>query len=79
MMVSDEPRTIRMSETEWGVFELIGGVQWLKSRLRHMHKAGYAKRQRNNRIRKDHEEGLNIAVLAEKYQLDKTTIWRILK
>lgn len=76
---SDEERPIRLNHTEWDVFEMLGGVAWLKCRIRHLHKAGYAKRERNNRIRADREAGMSLRELGEKYKLDPSTVLRICK
>ena len=66
-----------MTESEWEVFEMAGGAVWLRQRLLKMHKTGVTKRNRNNRIRRDKAAGMGDTELAQKYGLDRTTIWRI--
>lgn len=70
-------RAVSMTESEWEVFEMAGGVPWLRERLMKMHKTGITKRNRNNRIRKDKAAGMGDTELAEKYGIDRTTVWRI--
>lgn len=73
------PRVFHMSAEDWSTFDLLGGEAWLRSRMRRAHLMGYAKRGRNNRIRADSAAGMTDIQLAEKYQLDRSTIWRILQ
>lgn len=70
-------KPISMTDSEWEVFEMAGGEVWLRQRLMKMHKTGVAKRNRNNRIRRDKAAGMTDIELAEKYNVARTTIWRI--
>lgn len=72
-------RPIAMTPEEWEVFEMAGGVNWLRDRLLRMHMSGMAKRNRNNRMRAERKAGASTAELAEKYHLDRTAVHRICK
>ena len=70
-------KPIELSESEWEAFEMIGGATWLRNRLRKMKENGIAIRNRNSRIRRDKAQGMGDTELGQKYNLDRTTIWRI--
>lgn len=76
---SDQVREIRLNHTEWGVFEKIGGVGWLKNRLRNLHMAAQSKKTRNEQIKKDIESGMSQRQVAIKHGVAKATVWRIMK
>ena len=70
-------RSVRMTEAQWLAFNELGGSDWLRSRIDKLHMAGIAKRQRNNRIRAEKRMGATESELAQRFGLDRTTIWRI--
>jgi hypothetical protein len=74
-----KPRCIRLTDEEYKLFKLAGGAVWLRWRLRNMGLAGAVKNVRNRNIRIDAMRGFSYETLAEKYKLDRVTIWRICK
>lgn len=70
-------RGVRMTDSEWEQFRLLGGRSWLSSRLAKLHMTGIVKRQRDYNIRKDRALGMSDDELTRKHNLDRTTIWRI--
>lgn len=74
-----KPRAVRMSDTEWETFKNVGGSDWLRSRLKKLNLTGIAKRQRNQRIRKAALMGKSDAQIGKEFNIDRSTVWRILK
>jgi hypothetical protein len=74
-----KPRCIRLSDTEWAVFRIVGGADWLRSRLGKLNKVNNLKAIRNRRIRMDVLGGMTLDAVAKKYALDRSTVWRIVK
>lgn len=72
-----KPRHIRLSDEQWLAFQHLGGSDWLRSRIDKLRMAGIAKRQRNNRIRRAYAMGESCNQIAERFGLDRTTVWRI--
>ncbi len=71
------PHPVRLSDTQWAAFQELGGSEWLRSRIDKLRVAGIAKRQRNNRIRRAHAMGETPSQIAAKFNIDRTTVWRI--
>lgn len=74
-----KPRTIRLSDSEMFAFRSIGGTAWLRNRL---HKLRVGKRLvaiRNRSMRIDYLAGVSQVALARKYNVERTTVWRITK
>ena len=74
-----KPRAVRMSDTEWEMFKHIGGADWLRSRLDKLRITGIVKRQRNSRIRKAALMGKSDAQIGKELNINRSTVWRILK
>lgn len=72
-------RGIRLTDSDWTLFTAAGGVVWLRNRL---NSAGlrirYLGMERNRRIVADSRH-MSRSELAEKYQLSRSTINKILK
>lgn len=74
-----KPRAIRMSDTEWEMFKHMGGADWLRSRLYKLNLTGIVKRQRNDRIRAAAAAGKTDAAIAREFNVDRSTVWRVLQ
>lgn len=74
-----KPRAVRMSDTEWELFKNIGGSDWLRSRLQKLNLTGIVKRQRDRRIRKAASMGKSSAQIGKEFNIDRSTVWRVLK
>ena len=74
-----KPRAVRMSDTEWESFKHLGGADWLRSRLDKLRIKGIVKRQRNTRIRAAAKLGKSHAQIGKELNIDRSTVWRILK
>lgn len=72
-----EPRSIRLTESEYERFRGLGGTAWLRKLLQTMKEPTRHKTVRNTQIIQDHKAGLSDTVLAKKYSLNRATIWRI--
>jgi hypothetical protein len=74
-----KPRAIRMSDTEWEMFKHIGGADWLRSRLAKLGITGIVKRQRDSRVRAASRLGKSHAQIGTELNINRSTVWRILK
>lgn len=72
-----KPRCVRLSDTEWQLFKTVGGVDWLRSRLGKLRLTNNLKAIRNRRMRMDFMGGMTQTAIAKKYNVDRTTVWRI--
>lgn len=73
-----ESRTITLVDHQWVTFEMMGGEAWLRQAMANRHATGIAKRERNNRVKKDRAAGMSINDLAEKHKMHRSTIRIIL-
>jgi hypothetical protein len=74
-----KPRAVRMSDKEWEMFKHIGGANWLRSRLSKLNSAGIVKRQHHQRIRAAASMGKTHSQISKEFDIDRSTVWRILK
>ena len=74
-----KPRTIRLSDADMLAFRSIGGSEWLRSRLSKIAVSKRITAIRNRSMRIDYLAGVSIARLCLKYNVDRTTVWRITK
>ena len=68
-----------MSDAEWEMFKHIGGADWLRSRLNKLRIMGIVKRQRDGRVRAAAKLGKSHAQIGKELNIDRSTVWRILK
>lgn len=74
-----KPRCVRMTDTDWALFKAAGGVDWLRKRLNSASlRVRYLGAERNRRIVVD-SSTMSVKQLAEKYNLTRSTINKILK
>jgi hypothetical protein len=76
----DEPlsvRGVRMSDADFEAFNMLGGADWLRSRLKKLGASGIARRQRDSRIKTYHAAGMTDVQIAKIYKIDRATVWRI--
>lgn len=73
-----KPRQVRLSDTQWIAFKALGGGDWLRSRITKLNMVGIAKRQRNRAIRKAHALGVPMADIGKKFNVDRSTVWRVI-
>jgi hypothetical protein len=66
-----------MSDAEYFVFRQLGGVDWLRSRISRHNMTGSYKAVRNRSIGIDRAAGMTLEAIGRKYQLDKSTVGRI--
>jgi hypothetical protein len=72
------PRSIRMSDSMWGMFQMAGGPDWLRLKLLQAKVGAKYRRTRNNTITAAHQRGASVPELMDKYGLSRATIWRII-
>jgi len=73
-----QTRAIKLTDTEWGRFDEIGGVDWLRMALHTMKPTAYARLLRDKAIRADIQEGMSPAAAARKHGVHRITVWRML-
>jgi hypothetical protein len=75
--VEATPRSIRMTDEEYELFRALGGGDWLRLTMKNMRPTKRSKAKRNVLIRTDAAAGANLTELADKYNVNRVTIWRV--
>lgn len=72
-----ETRSIRLTDSEYEKFQLLGGSDWLRVTLGRMTATKMRLAVRNANILQDTKRGLSDLAISEKYGVNRATVWRI--